>query len=183
MKNNEKGLTMIEILAALVLVSLVVAGAWTAMSIGFKHSVVETTKTHIQQDAALVIAKLSSAHRKSDRYVMKFENEQLMLKTCSDKTGCGSFEKLVDKTYDFKGTSINGVVYTGASYTEVTITPREQHNPITLTLTAGKASISLDTVLTRLITGMLETGERHESSQKSARIRIISCSINRGSIL
>lgn len=183
MKNDEKGITMIEILAALVLVSLVVAGAWTAMSIGFKHSVVETTKTHIQQDAALVIAKLSSAHRKSDRYNVKFENEQLMLQTCFDETGCGNFEKLIEKGYDFKGTSINGSIYTGASFAEVTIIPKEQHNPITLTLTAGKASISIDTVLTRLITGMFETGERNEGSQKSARVRIISCPIDCGSIL
>ncbi|EGA89090.1 hypothetical protein GPDM_11480 [Planococcus donghaensis MPA1U2] len=183
MKNDEKGITMIEILAALVLVSLVVAGAWTAMSIGFKHSVVETTKTHIQQDAALVIAKLSSAHRKSDRYLVKIENKQLMLQTCSDETGCGPYERLIDKDYDFTGTSINGIVYTGASFSEVTIVPKEQHNPVSLTLTSGKASISIDTVLTRLITGMFETGERNESSQKSARIRIISCPINRSSIL
>lgn len=183
MKNNEKGITMIEILAALVLVSLVVAGAWTAMSIGFKHSVVETTKTHIQQDANLIISKLSNAHRKSDKYFLKFENKQLMLKTCFDETGCGSFEKLVDKSYDYTGTSINGEVYSDELFNEVTIIPKEQHNPIKLLLASGKAYVSVDTVLTRIITGKFETGERNESSQKSARVRIINCSINHRYIL
>lgn len=158
MKIGEKGMTMIELLAALVLVSVIAAGAWTAMSIGFKHSVVETSKTQVQQDAHLITTKLANAHRKSDSYSIRFENEQLMLKTCYDDTGCGSFERVIETSYDYKGTAINGTIYTGASFSELTILPKEQHNAINLKLTAGKTKISIDTVLTRIITGMNERG-------------------------
>ena len=157
MKNNEKGITMIEVLAALVLVSVIAVAAWTAMSIGFKYSVVETSKTQIQRDANLIIAKLSAAHRKSDSYLISFENEQLVLKTCFDD-GCGSFERVIDKTYNYEGTAINGAIYEGVTFTEVTILPKEQHAAISLKLTSGKTTISIDTVLTRIITGMYEGG-------------------------
>lgn len=155
---------MIELLAALALVAIIAAAAWTAMSIGFKHSVVESSKTHIQQDANLITAKLSNAHRKSDSYSVKFENEQLVLKTCFDETGCGPFVRVIDKNYDYKDTAINGTVYTGTSFDEQTILPKQQHNSINLKLTSGKNSISIDTVLTRIITGMYKGGHKNEAS-------------------
>lgn len=164
MKIGEKGITMIELLAALVLVAVIAAAAWTAMSIGFKHSVVESSKTHIQQDANLITAKLSTAHRQSDSYSVKFENEQLVLKTCFDGEGCGSYERVSGQNYDFSGTSINGTVYTGAAFAELTILPKEQHNPINLKMTLGKTSISIDTVLTRIITGIYKRGHENEVS-------------------
>ncbi|MDQ0429921.1 prepilin-type N-terminal cleavage/methylation domain-containing protein [Planomicrobium stackebrandtii] len=162
MKINEKGITIIELLAALALVSIIAVAAWTAMSIGFKHSVVETSKTHIQQDANLIIVELSNAHRKSDSYSVKFENGQLVLKTC-DETGCAPFERVIDKNYDYNGTSINGVVYTGTVFAEQIILPKEQHHPVNLKLTSGKNSISIDTVLTRIITGMYKGGHKNEA--------------------
>ncbi|WP_298830424.1 prepilin-type N-terminal cleavage/methylation domain-containing protein [uncultured Planococcus sp.] len=164
MKKNEKGITLVELLAALVLVSLIAGVAWTAMSIGFKHSVVETSKTQIQQDANLIIAKLASAHRKSDSYSLGFENGQLVLKTCFDDEGCGSFERVLDKTYNYEETAINGSVYTGAPFTEVIILPKEQNTAINLKLISGKTTISIDTVLTRIITGMYKRGLENEAS-------------------
>ncbi|AIY05151.1 hypothetical protein Plano_1186 [Planococcus sp. PAMC 21323] len=164
MRNNEKGITMIELLAALVLVSIVVAGAWTAMTIGFKHSVVETTKTHIQQDANLIVSKLSANHRQSESYKLKFENGQLMLKTCTTETTCSTYQRVIDQNYDYNGTSINGKSYTGSTFSEVTIYPKKQHNPVKLKLTSGKTSISIDTVLTRIITGMYKKEVGNEAS-------------------
>lgn len=164
MKNNEKGLTMIELLAALVLVSIIAVGAWTAMSIGFKHSVVETSKTQIQQDANLITAKLSAVHRKSDSYWLSFENEQLVVKTCFDDEGCGSFERVIDKTFEFKETTINGEEYAGAAFAEIKILPKEQHTALSLKLTSGKTTITIDTVLTRIITGMYKRGPENEAS-------------------
>lgn len=164
MKIGEKGITMIELLAALILVSVIAGVAWTAMSIGFKHSVVETSKTQIQQDANLITAKLSAVHRKSDSYWLTFENKQLVVKTCFDDKGCGPYERVIDKTFDFKETTINGEVYEGAAFAEIEILPKEQHTAFNLRLTSGKTTISIDTVLTRIITGMYKGRQENEAS-------------------
>lgn len=70
---NEKGITMVELLAALALVSMVSVLIMTTLGIGFKHSIAETNKTSTQQEANLIISKLLNNHRKGECYFIKEE--------------------------------------------------------------------------------------------------------------
>ena len=145
---DEKGVSLVEVLAALLLVSIIATAAWTALSIGMKHTTAETSKTEIQQDANLIIAKLSAAHRQSDSYTIKFENGQMMLGTV-DASGSGNFERVLDKDYDYTGTVIAGNANLTA---ETLIEPKKNHANIDLKLTKNGRSLNIQTTLTRIRT-------------------------------
>lgn len=147
-KLDEKGITLVELLAALLLVSIIATAAWTALSIGMKHTTTETSKTEIQQDANSMISQLSAAHRQSDSYKIQFQNDQLLLQTCSE-TACGDFEPVLDKAYDFSGTVINGI---SAPNESALIEPKKEHTNIQLELTRNGRSLSIQTTLTRIRT-------------------------------
>ena len=145
---DEKGITLVELLAALLLVSIIATAAWTALSIGMKHTTAETSKTEIQQDGNIIIAQLSAAHRQSDSYKIQFHNDRLLIQTCSE-TACGDFEPVLDKAYDFSGTVINGV---SAPNESAKIEPKKEHTNIQLELTRNGRSLSIHTTLTRIRT-------------------------------
>ncbi|MFK8792974.1 prepilin-type N-terminal cleavage/methylation domain-containing protein [Planococcus plakortidis] len=145
---DEKGVSLVEVLAALLLVSIIATAAWTALSIGMKHTTAETSKTEIQQDANIIITKLSAAHRRNEEYSIKFEGGQLMLKI-PDTTGAGVFERVLDKEYDYTGTIIDGNSDLTA---ETLIEPKKNHANIHLNLTKNGRSISIQTTLTRIRT-------------------------------
>ncbi|WP_231877227.1 prepilin-type N-terminal cleavage/methylation domain-containing protein [Bhargavaea cecembensis] len=65
---NEKGLTLTELLAVLVLASLVLTITMTAFGIGAKYQAAETEKVKLQQEMNLLITQLTHAHRSGDCY-------------------------------------------------------------------------------------------------------------------
>ncbi|GEM_PF-5692172 len=81
-KLNQKGITLVELLAVLVLITLVTAIIWTTISISFKHTEVETTKLQLQQEANLVITKLQAAHRKGECYNISISDSTITLNAC-----------------------------------------------------------------------------------------------------
>ncbi|MEZ0480601.1 prepilin-type N-terminal cleavage/methylation domain-containing protein [Planococcus sp. SSTMD024] len=145
---NEKGVSLVEVLAALLLVSIIATAAWTALSIGMKHTTAETSKTEIQQDANIIITKLSAAHRQNETYSLKFEGGQLMIKT-PGATGAGDFVRVLDKEYDYTGTVIAGNPDLTA---ETLIEPKKEHANIHLNLTKNGRNLSIQTTLTRIRT-------------------------------
>lgn len=159
MKLNQKGITLVELLAALTLVALIAAGAWTVLSIGLKHSAVEINKTVMQQDANLIISKLTSTHQKSDMYKIKFENEQLMFAACTISsptlTTCKPYERIVEQDYNYTSTTINGSIFTkGTPFSEITIKPKKHHTKLDLVIRTGKSTITINTSLTRILTNL-----------------------------
>jgi len=85
--NNEKGITLVELIAAVALVTIVAVLIMTTLSIGIQHSVVEGEKTRIQQDANLIIAKLLDIHQKGDCYKLEITPEKdLVVLTYKDST-------------------------------------------------------------------------------------------------
>lgn len=152
MKLNQKGITLVELLAALALVSIIAAGAWTALSIGLEHSAVETNKTKMQLDANLIVTTLSNAHRQSEEYSVWIDDGYLMLQRCPSAPPCNEpFEKIIDRKYFYTGTKINDVPYLGG---KKTLKPKERHTDLELwlRLTPDKKPITINTSLTRILT-------------------------------
>lgn len=155
-KNNQKGITLVELLAALALVGIIAAIAWTTLSIGFKHTVVETEKTKLQQSANLIMTTLTNQHRRSDSYSLVFEGNQLKINSC-DQAGSCSWNT-IDQTYDYTGTVINGIPidsHDSMADKVLDLKPKTAHTEIKLVLTDlnnPKNSITLETKLTRIIT-------------------------------
>jgi len=76
---NSKGITLVELIAALALVSMVAVLIMTTLGIGIKHSIAESNKTTTQQEANLIIAKLLNEHRKGNCYYIKGEAEMIKI--------------------------------------------------------------------------------------------------------
>lgn len=156
LKMNQKGVTLVELLAALVLVSIIATIAWTALTIGMKHGAAETNKTIMQQEVNVMISSLMAAHRGSEKYSIIFEDDQLKVDYC-DKTGnCGVRE--IPGKYNFTGSMVNNITVDTTSGTPVVfadITPEEKHTKITLKVTDLKninRTLTIDTTLSRLLT-------------------------------
>lgn len=156
MKFNQNGVTLVELLAALVLVSVIATIAWTALSIGFKHTAAETSKTQLQQETNLVVTKLTNEHRRNDYYYLKTSGTSLEIETCNDSatgTVCGGFVRLTDNNYLYSGT-IDGIPF--ASWDPATkIDPKNKHVDLVLKVAdpvKPTRSVEVKTTLTRILT-------------------------------
>lgn len=158
MKLDQKGITLVELIAALAIVSIIAGIAWTALSIGFKHTAVETNKTTLQQDANLIVTTLSNVHRRNDFYSLKFDSAgQMIIGTCEDATLCPAnltYKRVIDSKYDYTGTTINNSVYNGTAFTEMIVEPKKNHTNLVLKMKSANNTVTVKTTLTRIITGM-----------------------------
>lgn len=87
MKNDEKGLTLVELLATLTLISLVTGIIWTTISIASQFNIGETTSLKLQQEANYIITELQKAHRTCSEYKLTIKEDEISIKEC----------KLIDK--------------------------------------------------------------------------------------
>ncbi len=157
MKMNEKGITLVELLGAMVLVSLVVGLAWSALLTGFKHTSVETTKTQLQQEANYAVSKMSNEHRKSDYYYLRYQNGKLEINTCKEAPPvaptCSGFKKLTENAYSYSGT-INGIQFADWPATTI-IRPKKAHVNFIMKIADPanpKRAVEVNTTLTRILT-------------------------------
>ncbi|WP_185959558.1 prepilin-type N-terminal cleavage/methylation domain-containing protein [Planococcus salinarum] len=156
---NQRGITLVELVAALALVSIIAVAAWTTLTIGINHGAAETSKTMLQQDANIIISKLSAAHRLNDYYYLQFVGGNLEIKTCNDTEtpgvmDCGTFNRLSDNSYVYSG-SINGTGF--ATWNSATIIePKKKHVNFILNVTDDPIktarAVEVKTTLTRIIT-------------------------------
>lgn len=61
-------MTLVEVLATLLLSSLVIMLIWTTVAISMKYNIVESKKLQMQQDANYMITDIQRIHRKYDCY-------------------------------------------------------------------------------------------------------------------
>jgi len=72
---KQDGMTLVEVLATLLLSSLVIMLIWTTVAITMKYNLTETKKLQMQQDANYIITDIQRIHRKYDCYqIIKQEN-------------------------------------------------------------------------------------------------------------
>ena len=147
---------MVEVLAALLLVSIIGAIAWTALNIGMKHNSAEITKTQLQQEVNLIVTKLVNEHRRSDHYYLRLAGNQLEINSCDvdDSAGesCDGFINLSQQDFRHKGT-VNGIDFTVMDETK-RIEPKKNHVRLVLKVTdqEEKRSAEVETKLTRILT-------------------------------
>ena len=82
MKKNEDGMTLVEVLATLVLLSLVTGIIWTTISIATKFSVSETTELQLQQEANYIISQLQQVHRHCYTYELTITESEIKVENC-----------------------------------------------------------------------------------------------------
>nr|WP_263325547.1 prepilin-type N-terminal cleavage/methylation domain-containing protein [Neobacillus sp. Marseille-Q6967] len=68
MKRGEDGLTLVEVLATLVILSIISISVWSIFFQGFNFSQKAISKNSMIQEANLIITNLKSIHQTSDGY-------------------------------------------------------------------------------------------------------------------
>lgn len=80
MIKNEKGITLVEVLATLVLISLVTGIIISTLLHSMKYNEMETTKTTLQQEMNYVVAELQRIHRIGDTYTLTIDENVVKIK-------------------------------------------------------------------------------------------------------
>lgn len=156
MNMNQKGMTLVELVAGLALVAIVATIAWTTLMIGMQHGTAETSKTIMQQEANLMVSSLMAVHRGSEKYSIIFDDNQLKLDYC-DKSGVCGIRNIAGK-YDFTGTKINDEPVDISAVGPVVfadLEPEKSHTKIILKITDlknPKRTLTINTTLSRLLT-------------------------------
>lgn len=160
MKWNQKGVTLVELIATLALVSIIAAIAWTSLATGFKHTAAETSKTQLQQEANLIVTKITNEHRRNDFYYLRMNAGRLEINTCNEgelaSLDCDGFTNLMDNNFLYTGT-INGENFESLDSTEL-IDPKKKHVEFRLKVAEPVdpadpvRSVEVETTLTRILT-------------------------------
>lgn len=106
MIENEKGLTLVELLATLTLLSLVTGIVWTTVSIATQFNVAETTTLRLQQEANYIISELQQVHRNCYEYELTYSREEIKVDKCKKDD--------VNSTVNYDGIISNRFYYLSA---------------------------------------------------------------------
>lgn len=107
LKCDERGITLVEVLATLVLLSLVTGVIWSTISQSAKLNVAETSTLRLQQESNYIIAELQKIHRKCDSYTFNITKEFVEVSNCENEN---------PQQYD-------GIISSGFNYGPITSIP------------------------------------------------------------
>lgn len=142
MVQNEKGITLIELLAALVLFGIFSTIIWAFFFQSTQANNIELTKNKLQQEANLIISTLQEVHKKSNLYTVILSEDSLVVD--SDTVGTYIFDK-PDITYE--------MVSTPPINSRETIHPKRENFTMTLIVTSkenANIQTTIHTVFSRI---------------------------------
>ncbi len=101
MWKDEKGLTLVEVLATLTLISLVTGLIWSTISIATQFNVSETTNVRVQQEANHILTELQSIHRNCYEYRLTITQEKVAVNGCEAINGEANNEKVISDDFRY----------------------------------------------------------------------------------
>ena len=84
MNRGEQGITLVETLATLVIISIIGVTIWSVFFQGYQYSEKSISKNSMIQEANLLITDLTEIHQSSNKYVL--ENSNCKIKVTIDDT-------------------------------------------------------------------------------------------------
>ncbi|MDV6377234.1 hypothetical protein ORD22_03035 [Sporosarcina sp. GW1-11] len=81
-KQDERGMTLVEVLATLLLVTLVVGLIWTTVSISSRHNILETDKLKLQQEGNYITTEIQRLHRTCKEYEFVVQANKVSIENC-----------------------------------------------------------------------------------------------------
>ncbi|PIC87238.1 hypothetical protein CSV72_04490 [Sporosarcina sp. P20a] len=82
MKKNEEGMTLVEVLATLTLLSIVTGILWATVSIASQFNVSETSVLRLQQESNYIISQLQQTHRQCYTYRLTISYDEVKVTEC-----------------------------------------------------------------------------------------------------
>lgn len=102
MLNKQEGITLVEVLATLILMTIVTGVIWTTISLAMKINISETTTLRLQQEANFITTRLQQIHRNCDKYEILFTTEAITVSDCDlEKGNPNSYERIVSTDFNY----------------------------------------------------------------------------------
>ncbi|GKV66540.1 MULTISPECIES: PilW family protein [unclassified Sporosarcina] len=103
MPKNQKGMTLVEVLATLILLSLVAGVIWTTVSIASQFNISETSNLRLQQEANYIISQLQQVHRNCFTYDLTISKNEVRVDNCmEDKvTSSESYNGVISNQFNY----------------------------------------------------------------------------------
>lgn len=101
---NEKGVTLMELLASLALVSIIIIGIMSVMQLAFKADESTTNQVNLTNEANLLLSYIENEFFKNKNTNPVFIKEDDILKICSE----GTWKSLHEKDITVEKLEING---------------------------------------------------------------------------
>lgn len=120
--DNQKGVTLIELLATLVIFGIFSTIIWTFVMQTFKTNDVEVSKNQLQQESTIILNAIDEIHRKSTSYKIDFNRNEIII--TPNHSGQIVFDN-PNIIYDLSPLT-----------TGITITPKTQNLQLNLVLTS-----------------------------------------------
>lgn len=164
---NEKGITLIELLAVLLLASIIVGILTTTLSIGLNQKGTQSDKVRLQQEANLVISKITQKHRNGICYNLIDSNEELHFITYKLDTDCGEETELTVESRDTKRTVVTDNIFKyEINNNNFKGNPKKCDLKLRLTVKDpdnNKLKVTVNTIISRIKTGDGEGCENEEN--------------------
>jgi len=118
MQLKQGGMTLVEVLAALVLVSLVSGIIWSVISVAAQFNISETSTLRLQQEANYVIADLQQVHRYCDTYRLVISKEKIQVTDCTNADGqnLATYNKVISEQFHYRAGDSAGTFYVDRTY-------------------------------------------------------------------
>lgn len=101
MLRKQNGMTLVEVLAVLVLSSLVILLVWTTAMTAIKYNITETKKLRMQEEANYIISEIQRIHRQCNQYELNVSAGEISVKNCEGPIS----DRLISRGYNFNGTT------------------------------------------------------------------------------
>ncbi|MFY0741189.1 prepilin-type N-terminal cleavage/methylation domain-containing protein [Solibacillus silvestris] len=80
MVKNQRGITLMEVLAAIILISIISFLAWNIFFQGKNYTEKSLSKSQMQQEANIILSRLSKIHQSSDTYEVNTQTCSFIIK-------------------------------------------------------------------------------------------------------
>jgi type II secretory pathway pseudopilin PulG len=137
---KESGLTLIEVLLSLSILSLVGLVIWNTFVDGVSYSRKALSKNAIQQEAAIISMNLTKIHQNSDEY--KILSSDCIVKVLHQSEGISSTKEFSHPNLCISSNETNGVLIPSITDFELDLTIYDTEHP--------SQKIKLETTLYRL---------------------------------
>lgn len=100
---NEKGVTLLELLAVLVLTSLILTLIITTFVVFSNYNVTQTKKLRMQQEANYIISLILQTHRTAEAYELMIPSvDKLIIKECENEDPvCIGPESIIGNQFNY----------------------------------------------------------------------------------
>ncbi|WP_186668523.1 PilW family protein [Sporosarcina sp. BP05] len=168
MLKNEDGMTLVEVLATLLLMTLITGIIWTTLSIATKFNVSETSALRLQQEANYIIAELQQVHRHCYSYRLTIIRDEVKVAECKNdtETSIPKYDGVISGKYKYRFEDSGESPYINKLY----ISPKDNLELFDFVVidpvkrNKEEKAVKVPTTISRYLTDVMQSNKAQEGS-------------------